>query len=563
MTSLHQASTAQHGEDQPEDGLERLERMSWKLFAAAAVAATALILWLGRGRSFSADELIWFMQAPDFDPSSALEPHVGHLILTTRLVYEAIYSTVGVDYLTFRVLTMATVVLTAGLFFVYAGRRIGRLAALAPSLILLIFGSDADHLLSGNGFTVVGALACGLGALLALDRDDRRGDVLACALLCLGIATYTVALAFVVGTAVSILLRDDRWRRAWIVVIPVAIYGAWWLWALGSSSSSESQVALTDVVLFPSWAFQSLSVALSALVGLDYPFGGSMPQLGPTLALAAIVGLGWRLWREPAPRMLWSALGIAGALWMMGAISRTLVRVPDSSRYLYPTAVVVLIVAAWAVAGMRWRRSALIALFLVAATGMATNIALARRAGETARIETMVVRADLAGIEIAGANAIRSYSPPDPPYPIAFSFGAARATGEYLAAADLYGSLGYSPEELRAAAEPIRVRADATLVGALGLALQPTNVGLDDQGCVELGAEPSGVPSVEVAPEQTVVLEADERANVEVRRFADASGAAMGTLEPNQAQALSFPADSLPDPWRVTSDAQARACVTR
>ena len=79
----------------------------------------------------------------------------------------------GVGYLPFQLLTVAVVVLTAGMFFAYAGRRVGKLAALAPTLVLLVFGSDSGHLLSGNGFTVIGALACGLGALLALDRDDR------------------------------------------------------------------------------------------------------------------------------------------------------------------------------------------------------------------------------------------------------------------------------------------------------------------------------------------------------------------------------------------------------
>ena len=107
---------------------------------------------------------------------------------------KAIFSTLGVGYLPFRLLTVGTVILTAGLFYAYAGRRVGKLAALAPTLVLLVFGSDWSHFLSGNGFTVIGALACGVGALLALDRDDRAGDVLAAALLSLGVVTYTVAL---------------------------------------------------------------------------------------------------------------------------------------------------------------------------------------------------------------------------------------------------------------------------------------------------------------------------------------------------------------------------------
>ena len=187
MTSLNPSPAAQHPVHEPNstraDGPPWFDRMAWPLFAVAAAIAAALILWWGRDRTLTADEMIWFMQTPDLDLGGALEPHVGHLILTSRLVYKAIFSIFGVGYLPFQLLTVGVVVLTAGMFFAYAGRRVGKLAALAPTLVLLVFGSDSGHLLSGNGFTVIGALACGLGALLALDRDDRTGDVIACALL--------------------------------------------------------------------------------------------------------------------------------------------------------------------------------------------------------------------------------------------------------------------------------------------------------------------------------------------------------------------------------------------
>ena len=425
------------------------------------------------------------------------------------------------------------------------------------------FGADADHLLTGNGFTVVGALACGLGALLALDRDDRRGDAIACGLLCLGVVTYTTALAFVVGVGVSILIRKDRWKRIWIFAIPVAVYVAWWVWSLGANTSSEGQIALVDVLLFPSWAFQSLSAALSALTGFDYPYGDSANQIGPTLALLAIVGLGWRFTRAPAPAMLWGALATPLALWMMGAISRSLVRTPDSSRYLYPAAVVVLVLAASAVAGYRWRRPALIALIGLATVGLATNVALVKRSGAIFRGQGMLVRGDLAGIQIAGSNANPGYMPVDVTYPVDASFGPEHATGAYLAAADRYGDIGYSPDQLRAAAEPFKANADRTLVGALGLDLRPpTAVRIGGADCVTVGDGLGQIPSAQLAPGQTVQLRSAGPAAIRVRRFATDSGVAVGTLKPGRPQDLSVPSDQLPDPWRVTSDAPIRACIT-
>ena len=542
------------------DGPPWFDRMAWPLFAVAAAIATILILWWGRERTLTADEMIWFMQSPDLDLGGALEPHVGHLILTSRLVYKAIFSIFGVGYLPFQLLTVGVVVLNAGMFFAYAGRRVGKLAALAPTLVLLVFGSDSGHLLSGNGFTVIGALACGLGALLALDRDDRTGDVIACALLCLGVVTYSVALPFVVGAAVAIALREDRWRRAWIVVVPVAIYVAWWLWALGSDTSSESQISLDDVLLFPSWAYQSLSGVLGALAGFDYSFGDGTINAGPTLAVLALIGVGWRLQRGPVPKMVWAALAIALSLWLMGSVSVALIRTPDSSRYLYPGALAVLIAGAWLAAGLGWRRSALVALFLLAATGVVTNLALLRDDGAVTRFETAQQRAILAGIEVAGANANPSYVPESGPQEIRFSLGSANTTGVYLNAAERYGSIGYSPEEVRGLIEPLRVLTDQNLVAALGLALNPSTADAPRRGCVDLG--PGGTPLLELEPGQTLALESDQAAAVKVGRFAAAPSVDVGTAQPGELQTLTVPADQIPDPWQVSSAAPARACVS-
>ncbi len=57
----------------------------------------------------------------------------------------------------------------------FAKRRVGPVAALAPTLVLLFYGADPNHVLLGNGFTVLLPLAAGLGALLALDREGLEG----------------------------------------------------------------------------------------------------------------------------------------------------------------------------------------------------------------------------------------------------------------------------------------------------------------------------------------------------------------------------------------------------
>jgi hypothetical protein len=540
----------------------RAERAGWWLFAALAALGAAILFWAGRDTGYSPDELAWFMHSPDLGVDGALQPHAGHLILTTRIAYKLIFETVGVDYFWFRLLTAATVVLSAALFFAYVSRRIGRVAALAPTAVLLVFGSDATHMVLGNGFTVVGAVACGVGALLALDREDRTGDALACALLCLGAATYTVALAFVAGIAVSVLLRGDRWRRIWIVAVPVALYAAWWLWALHLNSSSEGQLAPGDILLFPSWAFQSLAAVLSAVTGLDYEFAATAPNAaGVVFAFALLGAVAWRLRRGSVPIMLWAVIGAALALWLMGSLARTPLRQPDSSRYLYPGAVMVLLVCAWAVVGTRFSRRALVAIFAVAAIGVATNVALLRDGTDLFRAVAVATRAELGALTLADGSANPDYVPSASPT-LALGFTSVaeddlQPTAAYLTASERYGSPGDTPAEIRGGDEPTRARADAVLVGAIGLTLAPTDEQRPTAGCVDLvpGADLSLEPG-----ETALLFGQDQAAKINVRRFASATGTSIGTLAPDSGALLAPPSDSITDPWHVSADAPALAC---
>ena len=135
----------------------------------------------------------------------------------------------------------------------------------------------------------------------------------------------------------------------WIVVLPALLYGAWWLYAQGLEGDPQSQTNLINLLTLPSWAFQSLSALLGAVTGLDYDYsGGSSPLVaGPTLAVIAVLALGWRLSKGRISSWFWAALGVVISLWVMGVLAAGFVRQPDDSRYLTPLMVSVFAVAAW------------------------------------------------------------------------------------------------------------------------------------------------------------------------------------------------------------------------
>ncbi len=551
------------------------ERFAWAWLAAAMAVALATILWMGRGTTFGADELSWLIQSPALTLEGALHPHDGHLILISRLVYKAMLEAFGTSYLPFRLLAASSVLLTVALFFVYLKRRVPAFVALAPCVVLLFFGSDWLHVLVGNAFTVLLAVSCGIGALLALERRDFRGDLVAGALLCLGILTYSVALAFIAGAALMLVLDRNRWRRIWVVAIPLVLYGAWFVWARRFGSAPGNQAQFSHLVLLPSWGFQALSRVFGALTGLEYSFpeSGRSFQAGPTLAFLALIGLGFRLKRGRVPASLWAALAVLVAIWGLGVLTGGANRAPDSSRYLFPGAVVALLVMAGCAAGLRWSRAGLVALYVVAACGFAVNLFQLHEASANLRAYAVQVKAGFAGVDVAGGKARRHYEPASPAgqegeTPLKFVFRSVEDAGyqpgeAYIEAARRYGPLGYSLSQLRTSEDSLRAQADAMLVSALGLRLVPGRGIPARGGCRTVRAQADGDVEMRLTS-PGASLRSPGGAAVQVQRFSREAWVEIGRLAPGRSAVLRLPRDRAPDPWRVSvATPSLRVCRLR
>jgi hypothetical protein len=440
-----------------------------------------------------------------------------------------------------------------------------------------MFGSDSLHVLAGNAFAVLFPVACGIAALMALEREDLKGDVAACALLCLGVLTYSVALAFVAGAGIAILLSRDRWRRLWVVAIPIVLYGAWSIWAARYSNSPENQILFSHIFLLPSWGAQSLSAVLGALTGFDYPFpSASAPaRLGPALALLALIAVGLRLRLGRVPAYLWAALTVVVVVWCMGVLTSGGNRAPDTPRYLFPGAVTTLLAFGGCAAVIRWSRPAVIATYLVAASGVAVNAFILHDEGARLRYAAVEVKAGFAGLDIAGDNMKAAFDPALPPnlsstLPgglLAFPFGSVAEAGleppaAYRAASHSYGPLGYSVEQVRAATGAIRAQTDATLVKALGLRPQTAHRIAANSTCRVVRSNGMGDAEAKL-PAGGAVLESDADGPLEIRRFAGNQWwLNIGRLSGRQPVVLRVPQDHLPDPWWISvPTASLRVCA--
>jgi hypothetical protein len=542
--------------------LSRADRLTYAGLAAAMLAAAA-VLWASRGFVFFNDELGWFATAPpDYDPGVLLMPHNTHLIALPRALYVTSLHLFGPEYLPFRVMGVVGVLLCAGLFFVLARRRIGAVALL-PTTVLLFLGSSWDVVVSPIGIPFLYAVASGLGALLAHERNDRRGDLGACALILVAIACHSFGLVFLVGVAVAVLLDKGRVARAWVFAIPLALYAVWWALASSPTDERETLADLSNIVGLPLYAFVSLGAVVAAITGLNLELAGDgagfnrQPDLNwslaPPLAFVVTVLFALLLWRRgrPTPK-LWVLLAVLVAFWLSIGLSAGPGRAPTAARYIFPGAVIVLLVVVEAVRGMRISRPVLVGLIALTAVSVAVNLVHVRdtRAFLTAYATT--ARPTLTMVELSAATIEPTFHPAGDAKG-ASPLNVRLAAKTYLGGVANWGSIAATLAEVRRLPPVVRARADVVLARALGLRLVPAAPGLPRGRCEVVAGAEGGAPATVDLPRGGAILEnaGPEPAVARLRRFGP-SFAVEATIAPGGRSLLRIPADRASEPWRAS-----------
>lgn len=548
---------------------------AWIALGVAMLLSAILILVTADGESFGIDEMFYLGRLVEdsgrivaYD-SLSLEylfgPYNGHLQVGGKLIYEATFALFGANYTAFVLVNIAALCASVGLLFELMRRRVGPLAALAPCVLLLFFGFAREVLLWPFDVHTLAAIALGLGAVLALERGERRGDILACVLITLSIFTIEVGIAILVGIAVLILWRADRLRRAWIFVLPAALYAAWWIWAR-KFDQEQSALDLTNVSLIAETVFDAAAAVLGSLTGtnpvLAATYTTEVTWFGKALTVLAVVAVLVRLRLGAVPRTFWAWLAVLLFYWLtMGAAARP----AEGSRYIFFGAVAVLLVAAEAVSGRvgnRIRASVVILVLLA----LPANIAQLRSGHEsdTLHRDAEVSKTEFAMLELAADRVDPEYIASADPNVSAVGGGLfiGVPAGAYLESVERNGSPAFTLAELRSQPEELRKIADVTLAGAIGLEAEVIQPPAGADGCRVVSPTPGqATASFPLRPGQTVFGPTGGRAvTVGLRRFADAQS---GTLEKVPAGAwrrLEIPPDAAPEPWQAVIDAPMRVC---
>jgi hypothetical protein len=447
-----------------------------------AGASACLLLLLGSRLTFLLDDWEFLVYRPGLSAESVLRPHGEHIVVLPVLIYKALQATFGMgSALPYRVVSTALFVLSALLFFAYARQRVGQWPALAATVVILFLGAAWEDLLWSFQIVYFGSMAAGIGALLALERDSRRADLLACALLVVAILFSSLGLPFAIGAAVAVLMRPDRWRATYVFLVPAAVYAIWWL---GWGHEAESSVTIKHIAETPIYVLDGLASSLTSALGLyKNELAGTAEASGWSRALAvAVIGLaGWRLsLMKRVPPWFWVTLAIAASFWILAGFNQVPGRQPEVSRYQYVGVVFLFLVAADLLAGeidlsRRLDFKILVPLAALAAISVASNLQnLLDAYDHNYHPVSQLEKADLGAMEIARDTVEPNFALEESVADTGFVHVEA---GPWFDAVDRYGSPAWSSAEIASAPAFVRFAADKVLFGALRMGLEPLPAG--------------------------------------------------------------------------------------
>jgi hypothetical protein len=553
--------------DRLTQAIEATERnWPWAL-GALMLLSGALLMYMGRKLTFFYDD--WDFVTHDYGGGfhSLMQAHVGNISVFPVAVYKVLFHLVGLNhYAVFRFDVVVLHLISGGLIFVLAARRVPRVPSLLATALILFLGAAWEDLLWGFQVGYMLSVAGGLATWVLLERNDRLGDLAAMACLTIAAGSSSLGIALMVGVAAELLWRKQDRKRVWVVVIPAILYALWYL------SYGESQVTENNLIAAPGYFADLIAAAFGALIGRGLDWGRPLAVAGVLVLLA-----GYLVRARPASARLVGLLATGIVLWSITAAARSTISSAESSRYVYMGAVVIVLVSVELLRGVTLT-SRIVGLATAFVAFAALSGLTVLHAGAVGRRENAeVLTAELGALELAAAHAPPTYQPDAERAPQIMA-------GPYLhTVRAMHSSPADTPAEITAAGPTARAAADGVLLALDGPALQPLgtvkpsplapapslteiNGGTVSQhaACVQLlPLHATSMTATLTLPSSGVAIynEGTAPATLGLKRFGDSYVPLATPAASHSAGVLSLPTDSAPNRWQLQATASTPLSV--
>jgi len=571
-------------------GNSRLPAIAAALLIAAA---SALLLFSGRGNWFILDELSFATDRADLTTGTIFGPQNQNCVATLVLIYRAMFELFGFsDYLPWRLLLTALVAGIGVLAYLYARKRIGPWWALLPLALITVtpgFEIALWPFQMGQALSVL----CGLAVLVLLDREPSWPIRAAIAVLLLvAVASSSAGVPLVAIFIYDRVQRPDR-RGDLVAALPAVVFYAWWYLEWARREPTPTKATVEAIAGSVNRAYTFANSAMDQLLGL-----GGRGFTGVLVAQVAVallaVAVAWRVfgpYRTGRVRVVALVAGLA-TYWVLLAWGRAYVPgVESASRYIFLSQVllVLLIVEVAAPVGAaitdareRGRHFAVpiaavaaVAITLVTASAVRYNSKSERLFGAMQRNNATDIRGQVYGLallEPPNRQAATIFLAPGSAIP--------RPAAGYFAALERFGEQPATERDVLALPASGRYRVDQALLGfyapptpattplperppapmVLSTTPQPTKL-RRRAACLGFRGPRAGPATIELpgSPQGIVVKNTSAQPLAfKGRRYApDWEGPARFEIPPMASVPVRLPRDRGTRPWRVQVVGQA------
>lgn len=324
-------------------------------FGAAAALAAIVILWLGLGLTFFADEWAFIESRSLGDPLTWFTPHNEHWSTLPILVYRALVETVGLgSYLPYLAVVASLHLLVAGFVYALGRRAAGPAVGFGAGLIVLFLGSGFEDLFWGFQIGFVGSTAAGLSAIWVLHAaPTSHRSIAGIGLLIVALMSSGIGVTFIAVVGVELLLDPRRRIVAPLLAIPTLIYIVWYtLYGRFGIATFRNPFTIDALLDAPAAVISGLGNATGAVLGVGPVIGGVVGLITLTIALAWVaIGV-----RGPKVARFLACMAGLGLQYALIGILRAQISadVTFYTRYTYVSAVL-LLVGGTALLGAIWR----------------------------------------------------------------------------------------------------------------------------------------------------------------------------------------------------------------
>ena len=537
------------------------------LLALLCTAGGLLVVVLRTRLTFLNDDWYFLLQRPGLESHGGLDtllaPHNGNIVVLLALLYKALVGAFGFgSQLPYGLVMGLTVAVLGVLVFALVEERLGPVVGLVAAAVVVFMGPAWEALLFFASFSHLGTLTLGVAALFVLESDTSARNAIACGLLVCAILLFTLAIPFIVGAVIVVVVRR-RPAQLWIPAVPMAMFVLWWAFY---GHKEHSGVTFGHIEHLPRYLFDAVSSGLASATGLVH---GSLPAVvssGHLLTVVALLWLVWWLLRGGRPRPWSLVFAMTGlTFWLLTGASAIPGRGAAASRYQVTSATLLILLAAELLRGIRIGRRGLAFVSAAAVLIVASNLSVMRRGFDFMRAESETAQVDLGALELAG---------PAAPPALQFTAPVARdpyltgiTAGRYFAQTRAHGSPPtYSEEQIAGSGASERQAADSVLANAYGIAARPTPAKRTDSDCVRLAAGiTQGGPPLALSLGGTMVTNlTDVPLVIGVSHFAPSQlPVYIGFLAGHATTRVAIPTDSANFQWRLSLTTGGRVAPSR